>query len=533
MAATQIPIEDVNLGLPIPRGSRLRSVKRIVAKLIWPFLSHQVKINNAILADTTKLSQNDEELSRTLNGITDALGQIQFSLAHHSSVLERFEQTLTKHDGFIHYNEQVLRQHLEALERQDQVLERHEQALERHDKTIVGQESVLIHHDEVCTRQDITLEQHEKYISQVTEISDSMGRLSTLIELVQQQSFTRLYDTLGPIQQELNDYGRRLRDCENSNIENSAVLQSLADTSQTLEEMNEFKHTVKDEMNEFKHTVKDEISNTKYSLETQVKSVWPRLAQVDLFLNEVKRSLPEKPSREVLAKLPSSFEGLYSALEDTFRGSEENIKSLLGGYLPLLNQIKSLGPVLDIGCGRGEFLELLKDNKINAYGVDMLQANIDKCTKKNLKAELADAFYHLESIPSGSLGAITAIHIIEHFDTEHQIELIDRAFAALAPNGLLIIETPNPENILTGSCNFYLDPTHLKPLPPMLLEFLVNARGFGDVKIMRHDRDNYIYGINSILQDDNADPNLRLLTEELSKLLISGPDYAIIGKKIA
>ena len=186
-----------------------------------------------------------------------------------------------------------------------------------------------------------------------------------------------------------------------------------------------------------------------------------------------------------------------------------------------------------IGCGRGEFLELLQEEKIASYGVDTLEDNIDKCLKKGLEAQLEDAISHLRSVKPGSLGAVTAIHIIEHLSLETQIELIDRSLAALAPGGILIIETPNPENIIIGSCNFYLDPTHIKPLPPKLLEFLVSARGFIEVDILRHNRNWDIRGINSIIEDYNVDPKLTLLAKELHNMFISAPDYAIIGKKIA
>ncbi len=530
MAITQALLEDINLGLPVPRGSKLRFIKKIVARLTWPFLAHQVKLNNLLVADISKLSQNDTELKNTLTAITETLGQIQFSLTHHTSVLERFEQTLTRHDGFIHHNEQVLAHHLEVLERHDSVLERHEKSLQSHDAT-------LIHHDEVCTRQDITLEDHEKYISEIAEISNSFGRLSTLIELVQQQSFTRLYEVLGPIQETINNHARQLQDqdrlFETKFTDTSSYIEEIE--SRISKELSDTKYSLAKELSDTKYSLAKELSDTKYSLSKEVKSVWPRLAQVDLFLNEVKKSFPAPPKAESLAALPSSFEGLYSALEDTFRGSEANIKLLLSDYIPILKEISHLGPVVDIGCGRGEFLELLQEEKIASYGVDTLEDNIDKCLKKGLEAQLEDAISHLRSVRPGSLGAVTAIHIIEHLSLETQIELIDRSLVALAPGGILIIETPNPENIIIGSCNFYLDPTHIKPLPPRLLEFLVSARGFIGVDIIRHDRDGYLYldGIQSILEGQNVDPKLTLLAKELHNMFISAPDYSIIGKKIA
>ncbi len=529
MTTDQITPEDINLGLPVPQSSRRKLIKKIVAKLNWPFLSHQIKINNSVIPKINQLSQNDENLAQTLNGISTVLDQIQFSLAHHTSVLERFEQTLGHHDAFIHNNEGSLTANAKKMEHHQEVLSRVEETLESYAK-------VLEHHDEVCTRQDVTLENHEKYISQIKEVSEHFGRLNSLIELVQQQSFTRLHDTLGPLQTTINDHEKRLLEQQNAlseglRTQQEAIAEGLRTQQEaTHEELKEQQDALNDLI---QRSTEGTLSASEQLIEKEIKSIWPRLAQVDLFVNEVKRSLPDPPQKESLAKLPSSFAGLYAAFEDTFRGTEERIKSRLEAYLPLLTQVSALGPILDIGCGRGELLELLSQHGMDAYGVDFLQENIERCTKKGLSALLEDAFEHLQSVKPNSLGAITAIHIIEHVDLEHQIELIDRSLAALAPGGVLIIETPNPENVTIGSCNFYLDPTHIKPIPPPLLEFFLNARGFGDVHTTRHNRGLFLAGINGIAENPSADTSTITIAKEISPFFNSAQDYAVIGKKIA
>ncbi len=538
MVTSQISPEDINLGLPIPKNSRLRFIKKVVAKLNWPFLSHQIKINNSILSQMSQLSENEDNLTQAVNGILGTLDQIQFSLAHHTSVLERFEQTLSRHDTFIHHNEEILTGNAKNLEH-------HQVVLTRLDKTAEEYGRVLQHHDEVCTRQDLTLESHESYISHIKEISDHYARLSILIELVQQQSFTRLHETLGPLQETLNSHERLLSeqyDAVNTRIQeqydavNTRIQEQYDAVNGRIQEqydaVNGRIQEQYDAMNNLTEVQNQKtLSTAQNAINKEIKSIWPRLAQVDLFLNEVKRSLPAPPTKESLAKLPSAFEGLYAAFEESFRGPETLIQSRLEVYLPFINQISNLGPVLDIGCGRGEFLEMCAQHKINAYGVDSLQENVERCKRKGLTVQWEDAFEHLQSVKPDSLSVITAIHIIEHLDLAHQIELIDRALAALVPGGMLIIETPNPENVLVGSCYFYMDPTHVKPIPPALLEFFLNTRGFIDVDILRHDRDSLIDTIDDI--EHSTNDGMSAITETLSTLFNSAPDYAVIGKKIA
>jgi len=127
-------------------------------------------------------------------------------------------------------------------------------------------------------------------------------------------------------------------------------------------------------------------------------------------------------------------------------------------------------PILDIGCGRGEWLELLKENNLNARGLDLNQVMVRMCRDKGLNVEEGEALSFLKSLPDSSLGAVTGFHLIEHYGFEFLVKLLGEILRVLKPGGIVIFETPNPGNILVGSCNFYIDPTHNKPLPSILID---------------------------------------------------------------
>ena len=187
--------------------------------------------------------------------------------------------------------------------------------------------------------------------------------------------------------------------------------------------------------------------------------------------------------------MKKNFDDLYKAFEDRFRGSRELIKERLKIYQPLLAQVPRQpgGPTLaiDLGCGRGEWLEILAEAGLEAVGVDTNARMAQEATDNGLKIELQDALEHLGGRPDNSVAVISAFHMVEHVPTDYLIGLLDECQRVLTDDGLLILETPNPENISVGTHTFHLDPTHKSPLPPDLLEFLVGQAGFLETAILR------------------------------------------------
>lgn len=170
---------------------------------------------------------------------------------------------------------------------------------------------------------------------------------------------------------------------------------------------------------------------------------------------------------------------LYLRYEDFFRGSEELIRQRQLAYLTLL---QDHGPVLDVGCGRGEMLELLREHDIAAEGIDLDAAMVERCRAKGLAATVADAVEHLESASAGSLGAVFAAQVIEHLPYPALVRFLRGARTALRPGGRLIVETVNP-HAPQGLKHFWIDPTHRHPLFPETVIALCRLTGYASAFI--------------------------------------------------
>ena len=183
-----------------------------------------------------------------------------------------------------------------------------------------------------------------------------------------------------------------------------------------------------------------------------------------------------------------SDQDFYFAFEERYRGSRELIKNRLSVYLPFVLPLREAYDdlsAIDLGCGRGEWLELMKENGFSAWGVDISDYMISICRERGLKVEKKDALQALQELDDNSQVIVTAFHLIEHLPIREVQSIVKEALRVLKPAGILILETPNPENIIVASVNFYRDPTHVKPIPPQLLSFMVEYYGFSRFKVLR------------------------------------------------
>lgn len=219
------------------------------------------------------------------------------------------------------------------------------------------------------------------------------------------------------------------------------------------------------------------------------------------------------------------FAAVYARFADRFRGSRAEVTDKLRPYLGDVAQVlraAERGPrVVDVGCGRAEWLTLLRDEGVAARGVDANADFVAAGRAAGLDVVQGDAVAHLGGLEEGSLDLVTAFHLTEHLDTETLLGLFEAARHALRAGGRLLLETPNPTNLTMGACNFYLDPTHRSPMPPALTAFLVEASGFTDVEIRPLHPD-----------DSPLDPAAGAATpvEALVARALRGPrDYAVLG----
>ena len=223
---------------------------------------------------------------------------------------------------------------------------------------------------------------------------------------------------------------------------------------------------------------------------------------------------------------PSMNPSFYRAYEDRHRGSRELIKSRLLAYVPFLAAflaplaaLQARPRALDLGCGRGEWLELLGEAGFAASGVDVDAGMLAACRERFLEVEMGDALASLRALPDASMALVSAFHLVEHLAFSDVRALVGEALRVLQPGGLLIMETPNPENLVVGATSFYMDPSHVRPLPPPLLGFVVDFCGFRRHRVLR-------------LQEP-----ARLHTAAPLRLIdvLDGvsPDYAVVAQKDA
>lgn len=172
----------------------------------------------------------------------------------------------------------------------------------------------------------------------------------------------------------------------------------------------------------------------------------------------------------------------YLELERRYRGTEEEIRERAAVYLPTLARIPAGSTVLDLGCGRGEALALFSEHGHVSRGVDASERMVGLCRERGLSAAAGDLLTALAAEPEASLGAVVSFHVIEHLPPAALDRLVRLAWRALKPGGALILETPNPLSLIVAARNFWLDPTHQRPVHPESLKLLYELAGFDPVE---------------------------------------------------
>jgi len=219
------------------------------------------------------------------------------------------------------------------------------------------------------------------------------------------------------------------------------------------------------------------------------------------------------PSAAPPASIPPA---VYSLFEERFRGRPDEISEKQKVYLPLFENLN--GPLLDVGCGRGEFLRLLAERGVKGSGIESNPIAAAEVRRSGIEVEEGDALALLAQRPPGELGAVVALQVVEHWAPETIFRFLREALRVLAPGGLLLLETINTDSLSAWKA-FYLDPSHVRPVPPDALRFLAEAVGFGQARIEWH-------------APLDADDRLQERTDndvKLNRLLFGPQDYALIA----
>jgi O-antigen chain-terminating methyltransferase len=256
------------------------------------------------------------------------------------------------------------------------------------------------------------------------------------------------------------------------------------------------------------------------------KRLWDDLlkmrAEYDAVIHRELRTLRQRVLPAAASPAPAQQEAPFApaidwlAFSERFRGSEEHVRAKQRMYAERFAGCRN---VLDLGCGRGELLEVLKDADIPARGIDANPECIALCTGKGLHAEAGDLFAFLGGAGEPFDGIVSA-QVVEHLPPLRLPELVRLASERLSPGGLLALETPNPECLAILATHFWLDPTHTRPVPAALLSFWMEEAGFGGIEIVP---------LNPASQ---SMPALNSLPDEVRAALFGGMDYAIFGRKL-
>ena len=261
------------------------------------------------------------------------------------------------------------------------------------------------------------------------------------------------------------------------------------------------------------------------ALEVQ-KRMWIDLEEIRrqyerLIHNELKVIRQKAAATTVSAAAPSTHETPINIdwlrFAENFRGPEEDVRDRQRHYVL---RFAGSAPVLDLGCGRGEFLEAARDAGLAASGIDQSGECVALCRSKGLDAKQADMFAYLDALADQSLGGIYCAQVVEHVDPHRLPDLVALMAKKLRSGALAVIETPNPECLAIFATHFYLDPTHTRPVPPRLLGFYMEEAGFGRIEV-----EHLSPAVDSM-------PALAELPAAVRDKFFGGLDYVIFGRRL-
>ncbi|ARU55003.1 methyltransferase type 11 [Oleiphilus messinensis] len=251
-------------------------------------------------------------------------------------------------------------------------------------------------------------------------------------------------------------------------------------------------------------------------------------------INELSRRAPSREETEHLHELLrkselasyGAFDDFYRQLENRFRGPETELAAKFNHYDAYIDRIYNDERIrepraLDLGCGRCEWLNYVAAKGFAPTGVDSNAAMMEGTVNPQLTLVQDDLLTYLQSVPDNSFSIVSAFHVIEHLPSGYLLNMIKEVYRVLQPGGAMLLETPNPQNLIVGSHTFYIDPTHLQPVPPQLVEFMAEYNQFLSVELI------FSSPSTDSLKNDQNDPGLA----RVDNLLFGPQDYAVWGRK--
>jgi 2-polyprenyl-3-methyl-5-hydroxy-6-metoxy-1,4-benzoquinol methylase len=253
----------------------------------------------------------------------------------------------------------------------------------------------------------------------------------------------------------------------------------------------------------------------------QIRQEYDRLIHTELRLIRQRTPAvaadPAQTPTHLPAAAPASTGFDYARFAERFRGPEDYVRGNVDFYKPFFAGREN---VLDIGCGRGEFLASMRELGVGARGIELSEESVELCRGKGLNAEVADLFTYLGAQIDGEFDGIFSSQVVEHLDPARLPEMIRLCAAKLRRGGILAIETPNPECLAIFATHFYLDPTHTRPIPHPLMAFYMEESGLGQIEV--HELSPAVESM----------PEVAELPENFRRRFFGGLDYAITGRRL-
>lgn len=365
----------------------------------------------------------------------------------------------------------------------------------------------------------MALKKIKDYIKNLINLSN---RLNNFQQQIDTQKLTNI---------ELKEFKQQAY-TEFENARNNRTL--LDETRKIIFERSEFLNNTYKSLEELRKFTNDNISSYKETSRSlgELKQIFTlQNEKIEQLLTNIKNMVNEKHdlkinASEIEKEINHLHDYEYVDFENKFRGDADFIKNKQKMYIDELSDVKVLNkPILDIGCGRGEFLEICRENNIAAKGVEFNQIMVEICKKDNLDVELKDAIEYLRSCEDDSFSAITAFQVIEHLEINDLIELLNLSQKKLCKNGKIILETINPMSVYAMKW-FYLDLSHKRPLIADSVEILLKSNGFNNTKI------NYISPVESYIKlQDTTDPVINENFQKINNMLFSNQEYYITAIK--
>lgn len=282
-----------------------------------------------------------------------------------------------------------------------------------------------------------------------------------------------------------------------------------------------YKEVVRTQHSEFSNALSKaalEVQQRMWSDFQSIRAEFERMIHYELRVMRQRHPTPAAPDSPAPAIADDSTPHLdWLRFADRFRGAEDSIRAAQQLYV---DRFGGAVNVLDIGCGRGEFLQAAKLAGIEARGIDLNPENVALCRARGLEAEVADIFEYLPKLQDNSLGGLYCSQVIEHLPPGAVPELVRIASAKLNPGALMAVETPNPECLAIFASHFYLDPTHTRPVPSALMAFYLEEAGFGQIEIKK------------LAPAVDTMRSLADLPESFREAFFGGLDYAIFARKL-